>query len=87
MLALLKVCGDVHGQYYDILRQFEYGVFPYGANYIFIGDYVDRDKQSLEINIYLGNTFIAADVLNAGYSNIENGNSDRINTAKGRLNK
>lgn len=49
----VKIVGDVHGQYTDLIRMFELCGFPPQANYLFLGDYVDRGKQSLETILLL----------------------------------
>lgn len=49
----VKVVGDVHGQYLDIIRIFTKCGFPPLTNYLFLGDYVDRGKQSLETILLL----------------------------------
>lgn len=51
--APVKVVGDVHGQYTDLIRMFEMCGFPPNSNFLFLGDYVDRGKQSLETILLL----------------------------------
>eukprot|EP00756_Hemistasia_phaeocysticola_P001768 Hpha_TRINITY_DN11231_c0_g1::TRINITY_DN11231_c0_g1_i1::g.167530::m.167530/K06269/PPP1C; serine/threonine-protein phosphatase PP1 catalytic subunit len=48
LMAPVKVVGDVHGHYEDLLRIFEHCGYPPQANYLFLGDYVDRGRHSIE---------------------------------------
>jgi len=51
--APLYICGDIHGQYYDLLRVFDILNYPPQSTFLFLGDYVDRGKQSLECLLLL----------------------------------
>ena len=72
----ITVCGDVHGQYYDVLNLFSLNGLPSESNpYLFNGDFVDRGSFSLEVILL----FFALKLCYPAHFHMTRGNHESLN--------
>ncbi|KAL3491665.1 Metallo-dependent phosphatase-like protein [Aspergillus germanicus] len=49
LMGPMKVVGDIRGQWGDLLRVFKHSGFPPKPDYLFLGNYVDYGRHSIEV--------------------------------------
>jgi len=75
----INVCGDTHGQFYDLLHIFELHGYPSATNpYLFNGDFVDRGSFSVEVILLL----LLFKVLYPQHMHLTRGNHETVNMNK-----
>ncbi len=75
----ITVCGDTHGQFYDLMNIFKLNGIPSEDNpYLFNGDFVDRGSFSVEVIL----TFFGWKVCNPKCMHLTRGNHEAKNMNK-----